>query len=132
MSAFKADNPLEKINFSLADLCNIGSVKGPTEIRPEHAPLLAGVEAVRERNAPANAPQTASRYLLVFPGSGFMRVAVKVDEAAPSITQETIAKCGGVVRVNIEGFVSGTFETDGGGVRPYFKATKITPVQASR
>lgn len=129
---FQTDNPLTRISLTLSDLCCIGSMKGLAEIRPEHAPLLIGVEAVRERNAPANSPQTASRYLLVFPGSGFMRVAVKVDETVPSITQDTIEKCGGMVRVKIEGFSSGAFEVDGGGARPYFKATQIAPMQANK
>ena len=128
--SFQADNPLTRISLTLSDLCCIHSVKGPAEVRPEHEPLLTGVEAVRDRNAPANLPQTASRYFLVFPGSQFMRVAVKVDETAPSITQEVIEKYGGVIRVKIEGFSSGVFEVDGGGARPYFKASRITPISA--
>lgn len=127
---FSPDNVFLRLNLTLADLSCLGAISGPTEIRLENAPLLVGVEAVRERNAPANAPQTASRYNLVFPGSGFMRVSVKVDEAAPSVAQATIDKYGGAIRVNIEGFSSGAFETDDGGARPYFKATRITPVQA--
>lgn len=125
---FQQDNPLTRISLTLSDLCNLGSVKGTGEIRPEHMPLLSSVEPVRDRNAPVNAPQTATRYNLIFPGSGFLRIAVKVEESAPSISQEVLEKHGGAVRVSIEGFASGAFETSDGGARPYFKATKITPV----
>lgn len=126
---FSPDNVFLRMNLTLADLSCIGEITGPTTIRPENAPLLVGVEAVRERNAPANAPQISTRYNLVFPGSGFMRVSVKVDESAPSISPETINKYGGAIRVSIDGFTGGSFETDDGGARPYFKATRITPMQ---
>lgn len=128
MPDFKADNPLERIKLTLADLCNISSVHGSDSVKPETAPLLTGVELVIDRNAPAGSPPTATRYNLVFPASGFLRCVVKVEETTPSITQEVIDKCGGAVRVNIEGFIGGTFLTNDGGARPYFKATKITPV----
>lgn len=88
---------------------------------------MISVETVRDRNAPVDSSQIASRYNLVFPGSGFLRISVKVEESVPSITQEVIEKYGGAIRVNLEGFTSGTFEVDGG-ARAYFKATKITPV----
>lgn len=127
MPNFTADNVLLRFKPSLADLADLASVRGSETIKPEHFPLLTGVEAVRDRNAPLDSPQVATRYNLVFPGSGFLRISVKVEESAPSITQEVIEKYGGAIRVNIEGFVSGTFEVDGG-ARAYFKATKITPV----
>lgn len=130
MAAFQPDNPFLRVNLSFADLCCLNSLKGDAEIRPEHYPLLTGVEAVRERNAPVNSPQIASRYHLVFPGSGFMRIAIKVDEPTPSISAEMIEKRGGMLRVSIEGFSGGVFEVEGGGARPYFKATRVTPVQA--
>lgn len=122
------DNPLARIPLPLNALCNISAVKWPDELRPEHMPLLAAVEPVRDRNAPVNAPQIATRYTLVFPGSGFMRIAVKVEEPAPSVTQETLDKCGGVIRVNVDGFQSGVLETKDGGLRPYFKAARIVPI----
>ncbi len=127
---FSPDNVFLRLNLTLPDLSCMGAISGPTTMRPENTPLLVGVEPVRERNAPANSPQTATRYNLVFPGSGFMRVSVKVDEVTPSVTQAIIDKYGGAIPVNIEGFASGSFETDDGGARPYFKAARITPVQA--
>lgn len=126
---FKPDNPFSRIEFTLADLCCIGSVHGPKEIRPEHSPFLTDVESVIERNAKTNVSKAVSRYGLIFPGSGFMRITVKVEEEHPSIAQEIIDKHGGMIRVTIEGFASGSFETDGGGARPYFKATRIAPIQ---
>lgn len=128
MAFFQVDNPLLRLNLTLEDLANLRMLKGATAVAPEHIPLLTGVEPVREKNAPVGAPQTASRYNLVFPGSGFLRIAVKVEERAPSISQEVIDKYGGAIRVTIEGFTSGTFETDDGGARPYFKAAKIAPL----
>ena len=125
---FNTDNPLTQVPLTLATLCNLSAVAFPTEIRPEHMPLLAAVEPVRERNAPANAPQIATRYILVLPGSGFMRIAVKVDETTPSITPETLAKYSNGIRVNVDGFVHGTMETKDGGIRSYFKATRISPI----
>lgn len=127
---FRADNPLLRVKLDFAALCNLSALKGDEPVKPEQLPLLTGVEAVREKTAPANSPQTASRYNLVFPGSGFLRISVKVDEPAPSITQETIEKYGGAIRINVEGFSSGVFEVDGGGARPYFKAVRVTPVSS--
>lgn len=132
LTKFMPDNPLLRLEFSLADLSCFGSVKSNAEIKPENMPFLIGVEAVREKNASESSPQTASRYNLVFPGSGFMRIAVKVEETTPSITSEAIEKCGGIVRVNIEGFTGGVFEVDGGGVRPYFTAPRIRRMDAVR
>lgn len=128
MSKFKSDNPFLNIRPSLADLCNLDQVKGAESIKPEHQPLLIDIEAVRDRNAPSTAPQTATRYCLALPGSGFMRIAVKVEESTPSITQELLEKYGGAVRVNVEGFSSGVILMKDGGVLPYFKATKIVPI----
>lgn len=126
--AFQADNVFLRLKLTLADLCALDAIKGLPEIKPEHAPSLISVEPVRERSAPATAPQTATRYGLVFPGSGYLRIAVKVEETTPSVSQEIIEKYGGAIPVKIEGFTSGAFETSGGGARPYFKAAKITPI----
>lgn len=129
MPNIQADNPLFRLKLPLSALCSIDALNIGTAVTPELAPFLIGVEAQRERGAPAGSPQVASRYFLVFPGSGFMRIAVKVVEPAPSISQDDITKRGGIVRVHIEGFESGVFADDNGGARPYFKATKITPMQ---
>ncbi len=129
IQTFQADNPLLRLNLPLSALCSIDTLNQEATIKPELAPFLIGVEAQRERGAAADAPQIATRYFLVFPGSGFMRIAVKVAEPAPSITQEAILKSGGIVRVKIEGFQSGVFSDDNGGARPYFKAARIVPIQ---
>lgn len=128
MNEFKADNPFLHLRLTFPALCNLNSLKGSEEIKPGQEPLLIGIEAVRDRTAPANSQQTASRYNLVLPASSFLRISIKVDEPAPSITPEMLEKCGGAIRVSVEGFSSGAFEVDGGGARPYFKATKITPM----
>lgn len=107
----------------------MSALRGATEIRPEHRPYLIAVESVIERNARTGISKTVSRYYLTFPGSGFMNVIFKVEEDTPSVTPEFIAHCGGAVRVDIQGFTSGSFETSGEGARPYFKAEKIVPVQ---
>lgn len=124
---FPADNPLAFVPLSYEALCHMAAmrVKGP--IRPEHQPRITGVELVRDRGAAETDPPTAVRYTLIFPGSGFMRVAVKVNETKPSVTPEQLAEQGGSVPALVEGFTSGSFETEGGGVRPYFKATRIAP-----
>ena len=126
---FKSDNPLSRIELTLPALCCIGGVKGPQEIRPDHMPLPTEVESTVERNLKTNVSKVVTRYGLALPGSGLMRVIVKVEEDQPSISPETIAKCGGMVRVAIEGYSYGSFEVDSGGVRPYFKATRISPIQ---
>ncbi len=125
----KAENPFMHLNLTLADLCHLGGLKGPAEIRPEHAPLLTEVESTVERNSQTGTSKTISKYCLAFPGSKFLKVLVKVEESTPSISQEAIDKCGGAVRVDIRGFTSGTFESNGGGARPYFRATSIVPAQ---
>lgn len=129
MPNMKADNPFLHLNLTLADLCHLGGLKGPAEIRPEHTPLLISTETTVEHNEKTNVTKTVSRYNVVLPGSGFIKVTIKVEEPAPSITQEAIDKFGGAVRVNVQGFSSGVFETNGGGARPYFRAARITPVQ---
>ena len=121
-------NPLGKLDLTLADLCNISNVRGPKEIRPEHTPLLTEVESVVERNFKTNTSKTVSRYGLVLPGSNFMRVLIKVDEEKPSVSKEIIDKCGGMIRVSIEGFTYGVIE-ENGTARPYMKATRIVPIQ---
>ena len=127
----QTDNIFSFFPVNLKTLCNIGAATVTDPIRPEHQPLLIGVEPVKGKDAPESAPPTAIRYILAFPGSGFMRVPVKVVETVPSITPEQLAERGGAVKVVVEGFDGGSFPTDGGGVRPYFKATKITPAPAA-
>lgn len=124
---YPTDNPLSFVRLSLPALSNMGALEVTGPIPPNHQPRIAGVELVRERGAAETDPPTAVRYTLIFPGSGFMRVAVKVAETKPSITPEQLAEQGGSVLAVVEGFTSGSFETEGGGVRPYFKATRITP-----
>lgn len=132
MSNFLQDNVLLQFPLTLENLCALSELRGPTTIRPEHMPLLVGVEPVRDKNAPPNMPQIASRYNIIFPGSNYLRLAVKVEETMPSVTQELLEKYPGGIRVNMQGFVGGTFLTNDGGARPYFKAAKITPMQASK
>lgn len=127
----QTDNIYSFFPVSFNTLCNTGAATVTGPIRPEHTPLLIGVEPVKGKDAPENAPPIAIRYILAFPGSNFMRVPVKVAEATPSITPEQLAERGGAVKVVVEGFDGGSFPTDGGGVRPYFKATKITPAPAA-
>lgn len=130
MPNFQSDNFLLRMKPTLAELCNLSAMRSPnTTIPPEYIPLLIGVEAVREKGAPASAPQIATRYHLVFPGSGYLHQAVKVEEGAPSITEEVLEKYPGGLRVQIHGFFSGTFEGKDGGAMPYFKAEKIVPMQ---
>lgn len=126
------DNPFLSIPLTLPVLCNLSALapKGGT-IPPEHEPFLIGVEEVRGKGAPDTAPPEAIRYYLTFPGSSFLRISVKVEETAASITQNELNAQGGLVKVRIEGFESGSFLTDGGGARPYFKAKKITPIGSS-
>lgn len=131
-SNIPVDNPLLRLKLPLSALCCIDALNVETAIKPEAAPFLIGVEAQRERGASADSPQIASRYILVFPGSSFMRIPVKVIEPAPSITQDAITRCGGMVRVKIEGFDGGVFADDNGGARPYFKAQRIAPIQQSK
>jgi len=132
MANFNPENPLGRIDLTLADLCNISRVRGPTEIRPEHQPLLCGVDTATESDKKTGGTKKVSRYHLVFPGSGFLKVDVKVEESAPRITSEIIEKYGGFLRVNIEGFESGSFLTNDGGARPYFRAARITPMQTTQ
>lgn len=130
MSNFTSDNFLLSLNPTLTDLCNLPAMKSQsTSIRPEHMPLLVGVEAVREKGAPADAQQIATRYCLVFPGSNYLRVTVKVEERAPSITQEVLEKYPGGIRVQIQGFYAGAFLTKDGGAMPFFKAERVIPIQ---
>ena len=124
---YPTDNPLSFVRLSLPALSNMGALEVTGPILPNHQPRIAGVELFRERGAAETDPPTAVRYTLIFPGSGFMRVAVKVAETKPSITPEQLAEQGGSVLAVVEGFTSGSFEMEGGGVRPYFKATRITP-----
>lgn len=123
------DNPLLSIAFTLEMLANLGALnvpKGP--IPASLMPLLIGVEEVRKKGIPLKEPPEAIRYILVFPGSQFLKIAVKVEETTPSITPAELAARGGFVKVSVEGFKSGNLPTDDGGARPYFKATKIVPI----
>lgn len=126
---FQSDNVLLQFPLTLENLCSLLELRGPTTIRPEHLPLLVGIEAVRDKNAPPSAPQIATRYNLIFPGSNYLRLSVKVEESMPSVTPELLQKYPGGIRVQIDGFVSGAFLTNDGGARPYFKATRIVPIQ---
>lgn len=124
----QVDNPLLSLPLSLPLLCNLNALSVPADgpIPPQYAPLLIGVEEVRSKDTPPTSPPEAIRYTLAFPGSGFMRVPIKVEERVPSITPEALA-AHGPVKVVIEGYTSGSFLTDDGGARPYFRAQKITP-----
>lgn len=125
---FSTENPLLFVELTLSALCNMSalSVQGP--IPPNCEPVLIGVEEVRGKDAPQTTLPDAIRYIFTLPGSKFMRIAVKVVETRPSITQAELDAQGGQARVHIEGFESGCFLTKDGGARPYFKAKKITPV----
>lgn len=127
-----ADNPLLFIPMTFETLCNLSSLvpkAGP--IRPEHEPVLIAVEDVRSKGLPETAPPEAIRYILLLPGSMSMRIPVKVNEAAPSITQAELIAQGGQVKVKIDGFESGCFLTNDGGARPYVKAKKIVPITSN-
>ena len=130
MSNFHADNPFLRMNLSLEALTCLSEVTYSEAIRPENAPLLTEVEAVREKGAPPNAPQIASRYNVVFPGSDYLRLSIKVDEAVPSIAPEVLKKYPRGIPVHVQGFFCGAFLTKDGGAMPYFKAEKIIPMQA--
>lgn len=127
------DNIFDFIKLTLGDLCDIRHMPHtPGPSRPEHQPLILDVEAAPPpKDAPADAAPSAYRYALAFPGSGYMKVLFKVQEAKPSITSEQIAERGGAVPATVEGFSSGTFGVDGGGTRAYFKASKIAPAPNS-
>lgn len=129
MSNFKPDNPFLRLGLSIEALSCLSAITCPEVMRPENVPLLTEVEAVREKGAPANAPQIASRYNVVLPGSDYLRLSIKVDEAAPSITPEVLKKYPRGIPVNVLGFFSGAFLTKDGGAMPYFKAEKIVPMQ---
>ena len=124
------DNPFLAMKMSLSTLCNIPALSAETPILPHQAPLLIGVEEVRGKDTPPTSPPEAYRYTLAFPGSGFMRIPIKVEESKPSIMPEEL-EARGPVKVVIEGFTSGCFLTDDGGAKPYFKAQKISPEPVS-
>lgn len=128
MNIMKTDNILLRVRMTFEQLC--GTTSGP--IKPEQQPLLAAVEPVRERGAAADTPAKAFRYVLVFPGNGFARVAFKVAETSPSITQDQLTARGGMVRVQVEGYEMGVIEGDRGGAVAYFKATSIKPAELSK
>jgi len=128
MENFQPDNIFLNFRLSFAAVCCLSGINLPDTVRPDHLPLVVGAEAVRDKNAPPNSPHTATRYHLIFPGSNYLRLPVKVDESAPSITPEVLGKHPGGIRVNVEGFTGGAFLTNDGGARPYFKAVRITPV----
>lgn len=128
MSNFKPDNPFLRLDLSIEALSCLSAITCPEAMRPENVPLLTEVEAVREKGAPVNAPQIATRYNVVFPGSDYMRLSIKVDEAAPSITPEVLKRYPRGIPVQVQGFFSGAFLTKDGGAMPYFKAEKIVPM----
>lgn len=129
MSNFKPDNPFLRLNLNIEALSCLSAITGPEAMRPENVPLLTETEAVREKGAPADAPQIATRYNVVFPGSDYMRLSIKVDEAAPSIAPEVLKKYPRGIPVQVKGFFSGVFLTKDGGAMPYFKAERVTPMQ---
>lgn len=122
----QGDNPFLSLPLTLFTLCNLNTLSADGPIPPHLVPLLIGVEEVRSKDTPPTSPPEAIRYTLAFPGSGYMRIPVKVDESKASITPEDLA-ARGPIKVMIEGFSSGAFLTNDGGARPYFKAKKITP-----
>lgn len=130
MSDFKSDNIFQRISIPIECISCISDISWPEVIRPENTPLLTGVEAVREKGAPATAPQIATRYNLVFPGSDYLRLSVKVDESAPSVTPEVLKRYPRGLPVQVQGFYCGTFLTKDGGVMPYYKADCIVPMQS--
>lgn len=123
------DSVFNYIKLTFGDLCDMPRMPHtPSPSRPEHQPLILDVEpAPLPKDAPEGTPPSAYRYALAFPGSGYMKLAFKVQEAKPSITAEQIAERGGSVPAIVEGFAWGAFEVDGGGTRAYFKAAKIAP-----
>lgn len=129
MSNFKPDNPFLRLDLSIGALSCLSAITCPEAMRSENVPLLTEVEAVREKGAPIGAPQIASRYNIVFPGSDYLRISIKVDEAAPSIAPEVLKKYPRGIPVQVQGFFSGAFLTKDGGAMPYFKAEKIVPIQ---
>lgn len=129
MSNFKPDNPFLRLDLSIEALSCLSAITCPETMRPENVPLLTDVEAVREKGTPASAPQIASRYNVVFPGSDYLRLTIKVEEAAPSITPEVLKRYPRGIPVQVQGFFSGAFLTKDGGAMPYFKAERVTPMQ---
>lgn len=129
MPNFKPDNPFLRLNLSLEALSCLSAITYPDVMRPENVPLLTEVEAVREKGAPPNAPQIATRYNIVFPGSEYLRLTFKVDESAPSIAPEVLKKYPRGIPVQVHGFSPWVFLTKDGGAIPYYKAEKIVPIQ---
>ena len=130
MSDFKSDNIFLTYSPPIEAVANLSEISYPKTIRPEDVPILVGVEAIREKGAPATAPQLASRYNIVFPGSDFLRLSIKVDEPAPSISADVLSKYRRGVPVQIEGFRCGLFASKDGGLTPYYKAQSVIPIKA--
>lgn len=128
MSNFRADNPFQRLDLSFEALSCLSEIAFPETIRPENTPLLLEVEPVREKGSPTTAPQIATRYNLVFPGSGFMRLSVKVEETLPSVAPEMVEKYRGIP-VQVQGFSCWIAVTKDGGAIPYFRAEKIMPMK---
>lgn len=105
MANFKPDNPYQQLELSIEALACLSAVTWPESIRPENIPLLTDVEAIRDKGAPATAPQVASRYNLVFPGSDYMRLSIKVEESAPSIAPELVHKYPRGIPVQVQGLI---------------------------
>lgn len=130
MKKTPSDNPLLFLELNLATLSNLRALNHAlTTVPPGAAPLLLDFEELRDKGAPDTAPQIATRYILAFPSSGMMRIAVKVNEPKPCISRADLEKIG-IVTVEIEGFETGLMEVEGGGARPWFKAQRIRPVSA--
>ena len=129
MSDFRTDNIFLSFSPTIEAVASLSDISYPQTIRPEDTPILVGVEAVREKGAAADAPQVATRYNITFPGSNYLRLAVKVDESAPSISQEVLAKYRRGVPVKVEGFYCGMFTNKDGGLTPYYKAQRVTPIK---
>ena len=129
MPDFHADNIFLNLSPTIEAIASLSDISYPQTIRPEDTPILVGVEAIREKGAPATAPQTGSRYNVVFPGSNVLRLSIKVEETTPSILPDVLAKYRRGVPVQIEGFRCGLFSSKDGGLTPYYKAQRITPIK---
>lgn len=124
----QSDNFYNYLQLTFADICNLNQRPIKQEIKPAHFPIVLEVEpAPLPKGTPENTPPTAYRYTLAFPGSGYMKLVIKVPESTPTITAAQIEEHS-PLQVKVDGFTWGNYET-GSGYKAYFKATKITPVR---
>lgn len=65
------------------------------------------------------------RYTCVCPDNKFEQMLVKVEEAAPAITQEMLDACGGTVKAKPKGFVGRFYRDRAGEYQFTAKATAI-------